>query len=97
MGGQDGEGRVVAGKLGAAVEQAVEAVLEAPRRTTTAVAVARRIEDDRVVPPVTPDLALDECLDIVDEPADRPMGEPGQIGVAASPGDRRPGSIDVGD
>ena len=97
VGGQEGEGRVVAGQLGAPIEQAVEAVLEAPRRATAPVAVARRVEDDRVVPPAPPDLALDEGLDIVDEPADRPVGESGQLGVSPSPGDRWTGAVDVGD
>ena len=67
---------------------APQVVLEAPGCAAGAVAVGRRVEDDPVVPPPAPGLALDERTRVVDDPADRPVGQPGQLRVAPWP--RRP-------
>ena len=66
------------------------------RRAPAPVAVARRIEDDGVVPAFAALLARNESLDVVDDPADRPVGEAGQLRVATGPGDGRPRAVDVG-
>ena len=95
--GQDDERGLVAGQRGTGGEEVRAA---APRAATVgrlaAVAVARRVEDDAVVAPAAPGLARDERFDVVDDPADRPVGQARQLGVATRPGDRRPRPVDVG-
>ena len=57
--------------------------------------VARRIEDQAVVATSSTRLPGDEPLDVVDDPADRSVGQPRQLGVAAGPGDGGTGAVDV--
>ena len=82
-------------QLGNLAEQGSEVVLEPPPTTPRAVAVTRRVEHDAVEAPAAPKLACDEALRVVDDPADRPPGEPRQLRVPPRPGDRRPGCVDV--
>ena len=60
-------------------------------------AEGRRVQDDSVVAPSAPPLAFDERLGVIDDPADRAIGEAGQLGVPTRPADRRPRRVDVGD
>ena len=64
------------GDGGTAGEQSVQVVGEAPSLTARTVAVRRRVEDDAVVASSSASLPCDERRGIVDEPADRPVGEP---------------------
>ena len=63
-------------QLGNLAEQGSEVVLEPPPTTPRAVAVTRRVENDAVEAPAAPKLACDEALRVIDDPADRPPGEP---------------------
>ena len=80
VGGQGGGGRP---------REGFEVVLESPYLAGRAVPVGRRVEDDAVVAPFSTDLARDESPGVVDQPADRSVGEPVQRGVPSRPGDRR--------
>ena len=97
VGGQEHEPLRGVDQLRNLMEQRSEVVLEPPPTTPRAVAVTRRVEHDAVVAPATPNLACDEGRRIVDDPADRPLGEPRQLRVPPRPGDRRPGCVDVDD
>ena len=69
----------------------------ASRRRSRTVPVGRRVEDDPGVAAAAPDLAPGERRRVVDDPADRPVGEPGQVRVVARPGDRRARRVHVRD
>ena len=69
--------------------------VELPAVAVRAVAVARRVEDDPVVAAAPARLAPGERQGVVDDPADRPVGQAGQLGVAARPGDGRTRPIDM--
>ena len=78
-------------------EQRFEVALQPPGPPAGAVTVGRWVEDDAVVPPFATDLAGDERPCVVDQPADRSIGEAVERRVAAGPGHRRSGGIDVHD
>ena len=59
--------------------------------------VARWVEDDPGVASPAPDLTLAERQRIVDDPADGPVGEAGEAGVAPRPRHRRAGGVHVRD
>ena len=67
-----------------------------PRAATGTVPVGRRVEDDPGIAAAASDLALGERDGIVHDPADRPIAQPGPVGVGARPRDGRPRRVDVG-
>ncbi len=68
-----------------AVEQRRQVLLEPPGAVRAGVPVGGWIEHHAVVPPAAPCLALHEGQRVVDDPAHRPVRQPGQLGVPPRP------------
>ena len=58
--------------------------------------VARWIEDEPGIPAPTSDLAFREGHRVIDDPADRTVGEAGELGIPACPCDGRSSGVHVG-
>ncbi len=74
-----------------------QVVLQPPGGPARPVAVRRRVEEDPVVATPASCLAGDEPPGVVDEPADRPVGEPRELRVAPGPGHRGARGVHVRD
>ena len=95
MGGQQDE-CVVRRDRGRGLEQVRQRVGELPAGPVRAVPVGWRVEDDPVVAASPSTFTGGERQGVIDDPADGPVGEAGQLGVPPRPRDRGPSAVDVG-
>ena len=82
-------------QLAAQRQQPRQVLRQPPHLAPRAVAVAGRIEDHGVVAVAAFQLPLDELHRVLDDPADRGVGQAGKLGVAACPGHDVLGRVDV--